>query len=398
MAFRISRRCIGALCTQAGPSLTLAGPSRVGHWHPTSAARCYAASATKQKQKAKKTANPSVNAALKAASSPKATKKSTKPADTPNVTASAAQTPATSVKELRNTASGGMSYKIAEKKEQALTEEEQMAQVEQIMAMSTLFPTADVWGQRVETLDVMIPYSTRLSDRTAYPSWRAMFDQFVQNRYNSAKNATSMLMLAQANAIPGVDLSETTRTQRWLTQWPWRLFTTTSVLRGSWMEPLRKLALQSYCQLNVALARQDDKMIRELSASTYQDHIMRLKKKQHPHYTYLWRIHKEITPTRVLSIRATEGYLATEDPKFGNRMMVHALVRIDSEQSLEIYDRQGNPVHARPANAAELNFGSHPAERRRVTEYLVFEKRMWYDGPWVIREQLWEAPGRDAAI
>lgn len=33
-----------------------------------------------------------------------------------------------------------------------------------------------------------------------------------------------------------------------------------------------------------------------------------------------------------------------------------------------------------------------------MTEYLVFEKRMWYDGPWVIREQLWEAPGKEAAI
>jgi protein MBA1 len=42
--------------------------------------------------------------------------------------------------------------------------------------------------------------------------------------------------------------------------------------------------------------------------------------------------------------------------------------------------------------------GNCPAERKRVTEYLVFEKRMWYDGPWVIREQLWETPGKEAAI
>ncbi|KAF8068818.1 hypothetical protein FPV67DRAFT_1091857 [Lyophyllum atratum] len=356
--------------------------------------RGYAATATKQKQKVKKATNPSINAALKSASSARGSRRTaTKSADS---TASSPQASATAAKDLRTT-SGGMSYKMPEKKEEALTEEEQMAQVEQIMAMSTLMPTADPWGQRVETLDVAIPYST-IGDRKAYPSWRAMFDQFIQNRYNGAKNATSMLMLAQSNAIPGVDLSEATRKQKYLTEWPWRIFTTTSVAKGAWMETLCKSALKAYCQLNVALAKGDEKTIKELSTSTYQDHMMRLRKKQQPHHTYLWRIHKEISHTRVISIRATEGYLAAEDPKLGNRMMVHALVRIDSEQSLEIYNRQGDPVHTRPANATELKFGNHPAERRRVTEYLVFEKRMWYDGPWVIREQLWEAPGKSAAV
>jgi len=38
--------------------------------------------------------------------------------------------------------------------------------------------------------------------------------------------------------------------------------------------------------------------------------------------------------------------------------------------------------------------GNVAAERKRVTEYLVLEKRMWYDGPWTFREQLWEVPGR----
>ena len=28
---------------------------------------------------------------------------------------------------------------------------------------------------------------------------------------------------------------------------------------------------------------------------------------------------------------------------------------------------------------------------RRVVEYLVFQKRMWYDTPWVIRDQLFES-------
>lgn len=35
-----------------------------------------------------------------------------------------------------------------------------------------------------------------------------------------------------------------------------------------------------------------------------------------------------------------------------------------------------------------------PAEKRRVIEYLVLEKRMWYDGPWTFRDQLWEKAGK----
>jgi len=34
--------------------------------------------------------------------------------------------------------------------------------------------------------------------------------------------------------------------------------------------------------------------------------------------------------------------------------------------------------------------GRVPAKIRHVVQYLVFEKRMWYDGPWVIREQIWD--------
>jgi mitochondrial protein MBA1 len=69
-----------------------------------------------------------------------------------------------------------------------------------------------------------------------------------------------------------------------------------------------------------------------------------------------------------------------------------------------MYDLWGKPLHrpatgdgvARPGSTSV--HGYCPAERKRVTEYLVFEKRMWYDGPWVVREQLWAAPGKEAAV
>ena len=73
--------------------------------------------------------------------------------------------------------------------------------------------------------------------------------------------------------------------------------------------------------------------MKRLTTHTHQDTALRLLKKfNNPSLKYIWRFHREVTPTRVVSIRVSEGYLAPEEPKFGNRMMVHALVRFDTEQ------------------------------------------------------------------
>ena len=80
-------------------------------------------------------------------------------------------------------------------------------------------------------------------------------------------------------------------------------------------------------------SRQDDRQIKRLTASTYKDDVLRtLRKNQNHAHTCIWRFHREISPTQVLSIRGTEGHLGEEPPKFGNRMMVHALVKFDTEQ------------------------------------------------------------------
>ncbi|KAG6837088.1 hypothetical protein H0H93_014980 [Arthromyces matolae] len=250
--------------------------------------------------------------------------------------------------ELIRTRSG-VAYKVPEKTDAPLTEEEQIAQLDQVMQMSRLYPTADPWGMKVDTLggfvaffslfirayvahDVMLPYSTSLSTRSSYSSWGDMYSQFKENWLNRGKNYTSMVMLATENAIPGVDLSSARWWQKYFTQWPWRLGSTTSIKEDSWLTSLREGALSSYCQLNTALANGDDQAIKRLTTHTYQDHMLKLRKKQQQRSKYLWHFHKEVSPARVLSIRANQGYLATDEPKFGNRMMVHALVRIDTEQ------------------------------------------------------------------
>ena len=64
-------------------------------------------------------------------------------------------------------------------------------------------------------------------------------------------------------------------------------------------------------------------------------------------------------------------------------------------QSLEIYDSRGNALHT-PAELPYLVDSDKcieswrvPAARKRVTEYLILEKRMWIPGVWQFREQVW---------
>lgn len=45
-----------------------------------------------------------------------------------------------------------------------------------------------------------------------------------------------------------------------------------------------------------------------------------------------WTLNRLVEPVTVLSVRVTQGYMAAEEPRFGNRLMVHALVKFDTEQ------------------------------------------------------------------
>ncbi|KAG6915984.1 hypothetical protein DXG01_009005 [Tephrocybe rancida] len=108
----------------------------------------------------------------------------------------------------------------------------------------------------------------------------------------------------------------------------------------------------------------DELTLKSFSTNAYHTYILALaKKKKHR------------------AIRANQGYLATEEPKFGNRMTAHALVRIDSEkvrlaflpaipvtkareQSLKIYTNFVVALHTKEHKAVRKRV---PAEKKRVT-------------------------------
>lgn len=106
-----------------------------------------------------------------------------------------------------------------------------------------------------------------------------------------------------------------------------------------------------------------------------------------------------VPPVTIVSIRATEVYLAEQDPKIGNRLVIQALVKFDTTQVsgtssqhfcrscstllygqvLHVRDRQGKPVE------------SELSKPHRVVQYIVMEKVGWYDCPWKFKEQIFRA-------
>jgi protein MBA1 len=86
---------------------------------------------------------------------------------------------------------------------------------------------------------------------------------------------------------------------------------------------------------------------------------------------YKWRLISQPSPVRIVSLRAIEGYLSVQPVRTGNALYVNVLAQFDTIQALT---RRGVPSTVEP---------------KRVVEYLLFEKRMWYDTPWVIKEQLY---------
>ena len=66
---------------------------------------------------------------------------------------------------------------------------------------------------------------------------------------------------------------------------------------------------------------------------------MKLFRKRKASDLYVWRLHgpdtkpdPDTVAARVVSIRAVDGYLATSPPKIGNRLLVHALVKFNTNQ------------------------------------------------------------------
>ncbi|PBK68886.1 hypothetical protein ARMSODRAFT_1019461 [Armillaria solidipes] len=287
----------------------------------------------------------------------------------------------------------------AKAKEQQNNPESAINELEKLRVFSAMNPQFDPWALDAPTLDVMIPY------RFApwWPEYKKNLleapRQWFSNVENKVKNALCMWQLAAYDSFPGRDIAAKNLFEKYIS-WPLKSLKCTSIAPGEWVGPLRQIALQTYKDLNAAIAKRDVKRVKQLSNVKYRDDVLSRMNKADPKLTYIWRFHKELAPTKIISIRCTEGHLGATPPTFGNRLVVQALLRFETEQSLEIYNQKGLAVHAPADGTAASPIGGTvvPAKPRRVVEYLTIEKKMYYDTPWYFRDQLWPAPGGKVAI
>ncbi|KAL5481061.1 hypothetical protein ACEPAI_10002 [Sanghuangporus weigelae] len=222
------------------------------------------------------------------------------------------------------------------------------------------------------------------------------FQTLKDSLSNNLQNILSMYRLAYDFAFPGI-----------ITKWRLspQLFRAKSTSDKAWVAPFRLELLDVYKRINQAIASGDRKTLRSLTAYEYQAHASALLQRnvQRQKQTGLraqWTLHHLLTPVQILSLRAFPFYSAPEEPKYGNRNCIQALVRFESLQTLVLKDPNGRIVkpdgkvvdreEEERMMRGQGKVGDWRPEPKRVLEYLVCENKMFYPDGWYVRDQMFE--------
>ncbi|KAG1736107.1 uncharacterized protein EDB91DRAFT_1142872 [Suillus paluster] len=301
------------------------------------------------------------------------------------------------------TASSSASRKSATKNEKKVKKpipapdstEAQLKQIEHMMNMantSNLFPTMDMWGTKILTLDVEIPRDAPL--RMLFSNPGAFWHAIQHNFSNWLKNTFSMYTIATSGAFPGV--SHDFRFSHLFLPRTWRqLGNITSPSSKSWLAPLRRIAMDNYLAMGRAIADKDGVTLKALTTAEHATKVNKIVRARQPGQVWQWKVLSDVSDktlfqekslfrplaispgATIVSIRSGEVYVAKEPPKRGHRLVIHALVKFETTQEFKMFTKQGQLVDT----------GS--AEPRRVVEYLVLEKVGWYDNTWQVRDQIY---------
>ncbi|KAH8087145.1 hypothetical protein BXZ70DRAFT_541366 [Cristinia sonorae] len=242
-----------------------------------------------------------------------------------------------------------------------LSNEQMLKELEMVTAMSE-HVTFDIWAKAIDNLDLYIPlWKDPRKDASLMDHVRAIWNTQV----NWFKNIVSLHRMARENSFPGVSV------RRAISPELFRIQST------SWLAPFRKTVLNTYLDIQRAVASGDEKTIKKFTVGAHQKRLIDIVRARDPSRVYVWSSEAPAqNEAKVVSIRAFEQHMGQVPPSFGNRLTVQALVRFETMQKLEVYTKKGQLVHS--------------PEPKRVVEYLIFQKRMWYDVPWVVRDQLYE--------
>ncbi|KAG6336985.1 hypothetical protein ID866_2086 [Astraeus odoratus] len=258
--------------------------------------------------------------------------------------------------------------------------EEELRALEQMRRLPSVYTSTDIWGSPIANFDVQIPYDIRL-----------MLKALMQRPYDMHK-AKDIWFAIKHNTNNWLKNTFGIRPAVWR-----KLRNVESHDPSSWLAPLRKIALETYRQANVAIARQNEEVLKTITLGDFQSKSLQLVRRREKGHRWFWDIRSDISdaalyvsdstfmsrlrslasrllgrkssemtavvpPVTVVSIRAAEIYLAEKDPKVGNRLVIQALVKFDTTQVLKVTDRQGNLID------------SELSKPHRVVQYIVLEK------------------------
>ncbi|KAG2363508.1 hypothetical protein BDR07DRAFT_1282166 [Suillus spraguei] len=273
--------------------------------------------------------------------------------------------------------------------------EAQLKQIEGMMNMantSNLFPTMDMWGTKLMTLDVEIPRDASL--RMLFTNPGALWHAKQHNFSNWLKNAFSMYTIAKARAFTGVNCDF--RFSHLFLPRTWRqLGNVASHSSTSWLAPMRRTAMENYLAMGRAIADKDEATLKTLTTADHATKVNKIVRTRKPGQLWQWNVLSDVSDkalfqekifrplaispgVTVVSIRSGEIYVAKDPPKRGNRLVIHALVKFETTQAICVFTKQGQPVETQSAKP-------HP-----VVEYLVLEKVGWYDNTWQVRDQIYK--------
>ncbi|KAI0732713.1 hypothetical protein C8Q72DRAFT_816626 [Fomitopsis betulina] len=220
----------------------------------------------------------------------------------------------------------------------------------------------DPWAQPVDTFDLVIP---GIISKKPGATLSNHLDAVKATFRNWFRNVMSMRMMADDQGFPGIAKP---------TPWSLQIFKAKSTSDSAWVAPIRKATLDTYAKINKAVAERDEATIKELSIGDMRARYLQMARKQDPSRVYKWHLLGERTPCRILSVRAVPANMG--QAVSSSRLLTQVLVRFDTLQSLEVYSKRGSLLYKQ--------------DPRAVVEYLVLQRRMWYNSPWVVRDVLYE--------
>jgi len=167
-----------------------------------------------------------------------------------------------------------------------------------------------------------------------------------------------------------------------------QLFQTQSTDEKAWIAPIRAEVFSVYKRVNEAIAKGDEKTLKQITAYEFQQRAMELARRKSLYDAFkVWTLHSEVSPCRILSLRALPAHHGRQEPKTGNRLAVQVLARFETLQSLQLYNKRGQRL--RP-DGSVASPDEPPPSPKRVLEYMVLENKMYYPDGWVIRGQIFE--------